>query len=377
MPETKPVLLTVSGTIPPDLQGQIERGERPETDYVAMARAFQANLIDYAAAREVSGRFGRVLEALAGPQLMLAWACFLLRKQYQLIFTDGEQIGIPLALLFKYLNGRNRPRHFMIVHILSVKKKTLLLDLSKAHTHIDRFFTYSTFQQRYIQNRWGLPADRVLFTPFMVDHHFFSPEQASPGDPLHLQGDERPLICSVGLEYRDYPTLIEAVRGLNVRVVIAAASPWSKQNDTTRGQEIPGNVTVRRFSQHELRDVYAASRLVVMPLYPVEFQAGVTTILEAMAMAKPVVCSRTPGQTDVILDGRNGVYVPPGNPAALREAIRNLLDRPDQARELGLTGRRLIAEAMNLEQYARSLNAYIQESLDQDTAVFQAVAGER
>ena len=34
------VLLTVSGRIPPDLQGQIERGERPLTDHVALARAF-------------------------------------------------------------------------------------------------------------------------------------------------------------------------------------------------------------------------------------------------------------------------------------------------------------------------------------------------
>jgi hypothetical protein len=36
-----------------------------------------------------------------------------------------------------------------------------------------------------------------------------------------------------------------------------------------------------------------------VPLLDVPFQAGVTTILEAMAMEKTVICSRTLGQTDV------------------------------------------------------------------------------
>ncbi len=133
----------------------------------------------------------------------------------------------------------------------------------------------------------------------------------------------------MGLEFRDYPTLIEAVRDLDIQVVIAAASPWSKRADTTQGQQIPSNVVVRRFSQFELRDLYAACQTMVMPLYEVNFQAGVTAILEAMAMGLPVICSQTPGQTDVIVAGETGVYVTPGDPAALKNAILELLKQPD------------------------------------------------
>ena len=92
----------------------------------------------------------------------------------------------------------------------------------------------------------------------------------------------------------------------------------------------------------DLRQLYADARFVVMPLHDVEFQAGVTTILEAMAMGKAVVCSRTRGQTDVIIDGATGVYVPPGDAAALRAAIRGLLDDPDRADEIGARGRRYV-----------------------------------
>jgi glycosyltransferase involved in cell wall biosynthesis len=129
--------------------------------------------------------------------------------------------------------------------------------------------------------------------------------------------DDCPVICAVGLEFRDYPTLIEAVRDLPVTVIIAAASPWSKRSDTTANQAIPENVIVQRFSQYKLRDVYAASRFMVMPLYDVPFQAGVTAILEAMAMEKAVICSRTSGQTDIVIESESGkstlrlVIVPP------------------------------------------------------------------
>lgn len=52
------------------------------------------------------------------------------------------------------------------------------------------------------------------------------------------------MVCSVGLEARDYPTLLTAVHGLSVRVTITAASPWSKRADPTRNREIPANVCV-------------------------------------------------------------------------------------------------------------------------------------
>jgi glycosyltransferase involved in cell wall biosynthesis len=167
------------------------------------------------------------------------------------------------------------------------------------------------------------------------------------------------LICAVGLEFRDYPTLLEAVRGLPVQVVVAAASPWSQRGDSTAGQAIPPNVHVDRFTQAELRALYACSAFVVMPLYDVEFQAGVTAILEAMAMEKAVVCSRTPGQTDVIVEGETGLYVEPEAPAALREAIMFLLEKPELAREMGAAGRRRVIEEMDLDHYVRRLKAYV------------------
>ncbi len=354
------VLLTVSGTIAPDIEAQIAEGKRPVADYIAMAKAFQADLIDYPKARQLTGWFGQLLEKIGGANLLLAWYCYRLRGRYRVLFTDGEQVGIPLAFLLKFLNFGRRPRHLMIAHILSVPKKALLFDWLKLASHIDIFFPYATWQKRFIEERWNVPPERVQFTPFMVDASFFSPEKAA-GDGFSAAHPGRPMVCAVGLEFRDYPTLLEAVKGLDIQVVIAAASPWSKRSDTTAGQEIPDNVMVRRFSQYELRDLYAASRFVVLPLYNVNFQAGVTSILEGMAMEKAIICSRTPGQTDVVIENETGLYVPPGNAEALRAAIVRLIENPALAEQFGKKGRQVILEQMSLDRYVERLQKFVKK----------------
>ena len=362
------VLLTVSGNISEHIEEQIAQKKRPNADYMAMARTFEADLLDYAETRRQSSWFGRVLERIGGPNLLMAWSCFRKRHEYEVIFTDGEQIGIPLALLTKFLGfGRRGARHLMIVHILSVGKKMLFFDKLAIQSHIDTFFVYSTWQKQFIEKRWNVPSERVVFTPFMVDADFFAPDQVTPGSTELSKEllDGKPMICAVGLEFRDYPTLMKAVKGLDVHVVVAAGSPWSKREDSTKGEEIPENVTVRRFSQYDLRQVYADCTFMVMPLYNVEFQAGVTALLEAMAMSKAVICSQTPGQTDVVIPGETGLYVPPGDAQALRKAIKQLLENPKEAERMGQNGRQRISEYMSLDRYVERLNRYVQEAAQQ------------
>ncbi len=353
------VLLTVSGTIPHDLDAQVKAEQRPQADYRVLAHHFAADLLDYPSARTKTGIIGKLLERIGGPDLMLAWACFTLRKRYRVIVTDGEQIGLPLAAMFKFLAFGRRPRHMMIVHVISVPKKMIFLDYLRVQNQIDRFLVYATAQKHVIERRWKILPQWVVLTPFMVDSAFFSP------DRVQAQQAE-PMICAVGLERRDYPTLLKAVTGLPVKVVIAAASPWSKRSDTTQGQMIPANVEVRRFSQHELRQLYADSRFLVMPLENVEFQAGITAILEAMAMERAVICSHIIGQTDAVVEEVTGLYVPPGDPLALRAAIERLLKQPEVAARMGKAGRQRIEEQMSLDHYAAGLTRVLHEVNSQE-----------
>ena len=119
-----------------------------------MARAFDAELMDYARARALSGAVGRALEKIAGRNAMLAFASWTQRKNYRVIFSDGEQVGILLAALLKFF-GRGNERHLMIVHILSVGKKMLFFLALGVQSHIDIFFCYSTWQKKIHRRKFA------------------------------------------------------------------------------------------------------------------------------------------------------------------------------------------------------------------------------
>jgi glycosyltransferase involved in cell wall biosynthesis len=57
--------------------------------------------------------------------------------------------------------------------------------------------------------------------------------------------------------------------------------------------------------------------------------------LEAMSMGKPVIATRSGGLTDVVVDGKTGLLIAPGDPHALREAMQFLLDDPEQCASMG------------------------------------------
>jgi glycosyltransferase involved in cell wall biosynthesis len=63
-------------------------------------------------------------------------------------------------------------------------------------------------------------------------------------------------------------------------------------------------------------------------------------LLEAGATGIPIVATAVGGNREVVLDGRTGFLVPPGDPAALATAMLRLAELPpDQRRRLGQLGR--------------------------------------
>ena len=340
---TRRVLLTVSGRIPEDVLEAVAAGRRPRVDYLEMAAAFDADLLDHTEAARSAGLVGRVVAKVLGENGRLAWRCHQLRNRYDVIVTDGEQVGLPLAALL-WISRRRRARHLMIVHIMSTKPKTRLFRALRLGARIDEVFVYATAQADHIAQRLRYPRERITLTPFMVDTAFFSPDNVATSRST-------PLVSSAGLEFRDYPTLVEAVRGLDVDVVLAAASPWSKRRSELDDMALPDNVEVVRLDLYQLRQLYADSTIVVMPLRETDFQAGITTILEAMSMAKPLICTRTTGQTDTVADDQTGVYVPVGDPVAWRAAITDLLTDHDRADRLGSAARSWALAEADLGRY--------------------------
>src|SRR5207253_5534216 len=81
--------------------------------------------------------------------------------------------------------------------------------------------------------------------------------------------------------------------------------------------------------------------------------------LEAMASGTPVVASRVGGLSEVVVDGETGFLTPPGDVAALRQRLEQLLGDPHLARRMGDNARALVLERFTWVKVAeRCLEVY-------------------
>lgn len=112
--------------------------------------------------------------------------------------------------------------------------------------------------------------------------------------------------------------------------------------------------------------VTAALDVAVLPSYR---EAQGLTILEAMALSRPVVASRVGGIPEMIEDGRTGLLVPPHDAGALATAITRLLRDHQLADILARAGHDLVHERFCVELMVRAVESIYDESVLQGQLV--------
>lgn len=329
---SRPLILN-SGA--PTASRALYEGEVPRVDYLEIARLLDAEL-SYPVS--TPGLVEKLERRTVGVNLGQAWRARARRPS--LFLSLSEQCGVPLA----WLRPPGTP-HVLIAHNLTSRRRRELQRWTPFLPGVDRVIVLSRAQQRHLIEDAGVPAERVHLIWDKVDHQFFRPSDESDGG----------FLFSVGWEQRDYATLIEAVRPLDVPLIIVPSSAWVRSSGVS--ERLPAQVEVRRdLTYAALRQLYDRASLVVVPLRAgVQYAAGVNAVLEAMAMRKPLVVSRTPGLEGYVEDGETGRWVPAGDPGALRDTIVALLGNRTEGRRLASGGRRVIDEGRNLDTYVRAV----------------------
>lgn len=341
-------LLLIPSYAKTGLDAEIAADRHPTMDYQALVSALSdepgsaLELLDYASVDRERHPAVQLTRKLAGRDAALALLGFLRRNTFDTVFTNSEKIALPLAMMLRALPSR--PRHVTIAHRLTAKKKQPFYRWLKLFKQMDVIFVYSSAQHEFACTELGIPRETMRLIPFHADHRFYR--------PLRDVDTREDRICAAGLEWRDYPTLVKAVTEMTeLSVTLAAASPWSKHTSEVDSMPLPSHITTGRYEYRDLRTLYAESSFVVVPLYQNDFQAGVTTILEAMAMGKAVVVSGTIGQTDIIVHDYNGLYVAPGDSEALKLAVHRLRTDVALRTRLGRAARRWVEEHATLDRW--------------------------
>src|SRR5690606_28516102 len=76
----------------------------------------------------------------------------------------------------------------------------------------------------------------------------------------------------------------------------------------------------------DVRPAIAAAHVYVLPSYR---EGTPRTVLEAMAMGRPVITTDAPGCRQTVREGETGFLVPVRDPAALAEAMKRFIEAPE------------------------------------------------
>ncbi len=102
-------------------------------------------------------------------------------------------------------------------------------------------------------------------------------------------------------------------------------------------------------AREDLPRFYAAAHLVLMPSLESAREGFGRVLIEAMAMGKATVATRTGGIPEVVEEGETGLLVPPGEVRALAEAVVALLKDEARRREMGKKGHERVKKLFDIK----------------------------
>ncbi|WP_315547017.1 glycosyltransferase family 4 protein [Prevotella koreensis] len=278
----------------------------------------------------------------------VAWQVMHCREQYDVLYGSSHR-GLELLIMLRAIGIYRHP--ICIWHHQPITKARGLLReyVSRLYYRgIDHLFMFSKtiaeMSERSVKCRperisvahWG--ADIDYYDRFMREHR-----------------EQRSGFISSGMERRDMPTLISAFNNTALPLRIFSITKYLG-NDY---EKIIGSIERRenimvtfnnRLMIDELTAEVNRSACVVICCQPTNYTVGLTTVVEALALGIPIICSRNPQMPMDIEDEGCGLLIDYGDVAGWERAIRFIAENPEEAKRMGERGRKLAEKVYNIRQ---------------------------
>lgn len=160
---------------------------------------------------------------------------------------------------------------------------------------------------------------------------------------------------STGKELRDFRTLIEAFNNTGLPLTLYAQK---QQESLFANIKRRRNIDLRfgeRLMPHELSLLVAQSQCVCICCQRSNYTVGLTTVVEAIALGLPILCTRNPQMPmDIEAEGC-GIYLEPGDREGWEKAICYIAEHPEEAKAMGRRGRALAEQYYNVKQCGKEV----------------------
>jgi glycosyltransferase involved in cell wall biosynthesis len=217
----------------------------------------------------------------------------------------------------------------------------------RLYERVDAIVVHSAHGRARLVEELGVPAEKVAVIP----HGVLEPA-GDDGLPEELAGVERPVALFFGLirPYKGLDVLLEAWRGIEGAELWVVGMP-RMDTRALRSAAPPGVRFVERFvPDGQVAALFRRADVAVLPYREID-QSGV--LFTALGAGTPMVLSAVGGFPEVAADGA-AELVPPGDAAALHEALARLLADPAARERLAAGARRAAAERYGWDAIARA-----------------------
>ena len=290
----------------------------------------------------------------------LIFASWRSRNDFDIV-VGMKDVALSLGL-WKRLKGFSKPfvvaieyRLMPPIHGWQGKLRKWLI--KEAYRGVDLLVSNSRLQVEPFRNK--LDSTRVIYCPRGVDIRYFDPKSSYslPVSFASWGNFKKTILCPGDMERND-PLLLDSIADLPVRLYRVTREP-KVVGRVQRLLSEPSRRLLRTrvkilfdIPWHKLRALYATSDLVVIPVDSSTQPAGLSSLLEAMAMGRPIVVSRGLSSHGYVRNGKEALVVEPNSIDALRGAIQSLLNTPEFANKLGKNARSMVESKFNIDTCA-------------------------
>jgi glycosyltransferase involved in cell wall biosynthesis len=168
-------------------------------------------------------------------------------------------------------------------------------------------------------------------------------------------------------EQKGQEVLLQAVsllirQGRNLKVVLVGGGPRRGELESLVDRLGINDHVLFLGPRHDLPELLSLFDILVLSSH---WESLPVIILEAMAMAKPVVATDVAGVCEVVEDEVTGLLVEPNKPQLLAQAILKLMDNPGLAAQMGIAGRQRVERDFSVERMVAETTALYDDLLRQ------------
>jgi glycosyltransferase involved in cell wall biosynthesis len=271
---------------------------------------------------------------------------------------------LPIPGLDRHLLPPKRPRIYTMHWRLPERDSRIGRSLTKLLAKMDAVVVHSEHGAGRLQADFGVAAERLRVIPHGAFDYLTRQEDEVPL-PAELQAVEGPVILAFGLirPYKGTDVLLRAfsqVQGAELWIVGMPRMPMEELRELADRAQGTVRFVDRFIPDAEIPAFMRRADLAVLPYRNIE-QSGV--LYTALAFGRPLVLSSVGGFREI---GERGAarLVPPEDPDALAEAIKELIADRDTAAALAAGAEREASNVSSWERIAESTMALYRELLE-------------